>query len=103
MNRLRKGDNVKVISGKERGKEGKILGFSHDGNRVLVEALNIVKRHSRPTQAAPQGGIVEKEAGIHVSNVMLLTDEGRATRIGYRNNAEGQKVRYALRSGEDLD
>lgn len=103
MNRLRKGDNVKVISGKERGKEGKILGFSHDGNRVLVEGLNIVKRHSRPTQAAPQGGIVEKEAGIHVSNVMLLTDEGRATRIGYRNNAEGQKVRYALRSGEDLD
>ena len=103
MNRLRKGDNVKVISGKERGKEGKILGFSHDGNRVLVEGLNIVKRHSRPTQAAPQGGIVEKEAGIHVSNVMLLTDDGRATRIGYRNNAEGQKVRYALRSGEDLD
>jgi len=103
MNRLRKGDNVKVISGKERGKEGKILGFTHDGNRVLVEGLNIVKRHSRPTQAAPQGGIVEKEAGIHVSNVMLLTDEGRATRIGYRNNEEGQKVRFALRSGEDLD
>ena len=103
MNRLRKGDNVKVISGKERGKEGKILGFTHDGKRVLVEGLNIVKRHSRPTQAAPQGGIVEKEAGIHVSNVMLLTDEGRATRIGYRTNEEGQKVRFALRSGEDLD
>jgi large subunit ribosomal protein L24 len=103
MNRLRKGDNVKIISGKERGKEGKILGFTHDGNRVLVEGLNIVKRHSRPTQAAPQGGIVEKEAGIHVSNVMLLTEEGRATRIGYRSNEEGQKVRYSLRSGEDLD
>ena len=103
MNRLRKGDNVKIVSGKERGKEGKILGFTHDGNRVLVEGLNIVKRHSRPTQAAPQGGIVEKEAGIHVSNVMLLTDEGRTTRIGYRSNEEGQKVRYSLRSGEDLD
>ena len=103
MNRLRKGDNVKIISGKERGKEGKVLGFSHDGDRVLVEGLNIVKRHSRPTQAAPQGGIIEKEAGIHVSNVMVLTDEGRATRIGYRMNEEGQKVRFATRSGEDLD
>ncbi len=103
MNRLRKGDNVKVISGKERGNEGKILGFTHDGNRVLVEGLNIVKRHSRPTQAAPQGGIVEKEAGIHVSNVMLLTEEGRATRIGYRTNEEGQKVRFARLSDEDLD
>ena len=103
MNRLRKGDNVKVISGKERGKEGKILGFTHDGNRVLVEGLNIVKRHSRPTQTSPQGGIVEKEAGIHVSNVMLLTDEGRTTRIGFRKNDEGQKVRVARRTGEDLD
>ena len=103
MNRLRKGDSVKVISGKERGKEGKVLGFTHDGDRVLVEGLNIVKRHSRPTQASPQGGIVEKEAGIHASNVMLLSESGRTTRVGYRTNEEGQKVRYSLRSGEDLD
>ena len=103
MNRLRKGDSVKVISGKERGKEGKILGFTHDGDRVLVEGLNIVKRHSRPTQANPQGGIVEKEAGIHVSNVMPLTESGRATRVGYRVNEEGQKVRFSPRFDEDLD
>ena len=103
MNRLRKGDSVKVISGKERGKEGKVLGFTHDGNRVLVEGLNIVKRHSRPTQASPQGGIVEKEAGIHTSNVMLLSESGRPTRVGYRTNEEGQKVRYSRRFEEDLD
>ena len=103
MNRLRKGDSVKVISGKDRGKEGKVLGFTHEGDRVLVEGLNIVKRHSRPTQASPQGGIVEKEAGIHASNVMLLTEGGRSTRVGYRMNDEGQKVRYSRRFDEDLD
>ena len=103
MNRLRKGDSVKVISGKERGKEGKILGFSHDGGRVLVEGLNIVKRHSRPTGANPQGGIIEKEAGIHASNVMLLTESGRQTRVGYRVNEEGQKVRFSPKHDEDLD
>jgi len=103
MNRLRKGDSVKVISGKERGKEGKVLGFTHDGDRVLVEGLNIVKRHSRPTQASPQGGIVEKEAGIHASNVMLLSESGRTTRVGYRTNEEGQKVRYSRRFEENLD
>ncbi len=63
MNRIKKGDNVQVIAGKERGKQGKVLGFTHDGQRVLVETLNIVKRHTRPTQTIPQGGIVEKEAG----------------------------------------
>jgi len=103
MNLLRKGDSVKVISGKERGKEGKVLGFTHDGDRVLVEGLNIVKRHSRPTQASPQGGIVEKEAGIHASNVMLLSESGRTTRVGYRTNEEGQKVRYSRRFEENLD
>lgn len=103
MNRLRKGDSVKVLSGRERGKEGKILGFSHDGNRVLVEGLNIVKRHSRPTSGNPQGGIIEKEAGIHVSNVMPLTESGRATRVSYRTNEEGQKVRYSVRHDEELD
>ena len=103
MNLLRKGDSVKVISGKERGKEGKVLGFTHDGARVLVEGLNIVKRHSRPTQASPQGGIVEKEAGIHASNVMLLSESGRTTRVGYRTNEEGQKVRYSRRFEENLD
>ncbi|MDP6944756.1 MAG: 50S ribosomal protein L24 [Myxococcota bacterium] len=103
MNRLRKGDSVKIISGKDRGKEGKILGFTHGGDRVLVEGLNIVKRHSRPTQASPQGGIVEKEAGIHASNVMPLTEEGRSTRVGYRMNDEGEKVRYSKRFDEDLD
>ena len=73
MQRIKKGDIVRVTAGKARGKEGKVLGFSHKGERVLVEGLNIVKRHTRPTQTNPAGGIVEKEAGIHLSNVMPLT------------------------------
>ena len=76
MNRIKKGDTVRVIAGKEKGREGKILGFSNNGERVLVEGLNIVKRHTKPTTASPQGGIVEKEAGIHVSNVRPLTPSG---------------------------
>jgi large subunit ribosomal protein L24 len=103
MQRLRKGDNVRVIAGKEKGKEGKILGFTHNNDRVLVEGLNIIKRHTRPTTAQPQGGIVEKEAGIHVSNVQPLTPGGRTTRVQYRLNEEGRKIRYSARHDEALD
>jgi large subunit ribosomal protein L24 len=103
MNRIKKGDTVQVIAGKERGKQGKVLGFTHDGQRVLVESLNIVKRHTRPTQNNPQGGIVEKEAGIHISNVQPLTPSGRPTRVGYRMNEAGKKVRYSKRHDESLD
>ena len=102
MKRIKKGDNVRVIAGKEKGREGKILGFSNSGERVLVEGLNIVKRHSRPTSTNPQGGIVEKEAGIHVSNVMPLTPGGAATRVQYRVE-DGQKVRYSAKHDEALD
>ena len=102
MNRIKKGDNVRVIAGKEKGREGTILGFSHNGDRVLVEGLNIVKRHTRPTSTNPQGGIVEKEAGIHVSNVMPLTPSGEATRVQFRVE-DGQKVRYSTKHDETLD
>ena len=103
MNRLKKGDQVRVIAGKERGREGTILGFSHDGDRVLVEGLNIAKRHTKATQSNPQGGIVEKEAGIHVSNVMPLTDDGRPTRVQFKLTEDGRKVRYSKRFDEELD
>ena len=103
MNRLKKGDQVRVIAGKERGREGTILGFSHEGKRVLVEGLNIAKRHTKGTQSNPQGGIVEKEAGIHVSNVMPLTADGRPTRVQYKLTEDGQKVRYSKRFDEELD
>ncbi len=103
MQRIRKDDTVRVIKGKERGKEGKVLGFTHKGERVLVEGLNLVKRHTRPTQTSPQGGIIEKEAGIHLSNVMPLTPEGRPTRVTFVVNDEGQKVRYSKKHDEYLD
>ena len=83
MKRLQKGDLVRVVAGKEKGKEGKILGFTKGGQRVLVEKVNMVKRHQRPTQSNQLGGIVEKEAAVHVSNVMLLTPSGQPTRVQF--------------------
>lgn len=103
MQRIRKGDDVRVVAGKERGKQGKVLGFTHDRTRVLVQGLNLVKRHTKPTQTNPQGGIVEKEAGIHVSNVIPLTPGGQPTRVQFRTNDEGKKVRYSPKHGEYLD
>jgi large subunit ribosomal protein L24 len=103
MKRLKKGDTVKVIAGKEKGNEGKILGFSHKGARVLVEGLNIVKRHTRPTQTNPQGGIVQKEAGIHVSNVMPMTSSGRPTRVQVQVQEDGTKARYSAKHDEILE
>lgn len=103
MNRIKKGDIVRITAGKERGKEGKVLGFTHGGDRVLVENLNMVKRHTRPSQANMAGGIVEKEAGIHISNLMPLTPGGQPTRVQFRTNEEGQKVRYSAKYDEYLD
>ena len=103
MNRLKKGDSVRVIAGKEKGNEGTILGFTHGGERVLVEGLNMVKRHSKPTQKSPQGGIVEKEAGIHCSNVMPLTPSGLPTRVQYQKQDDGTKARYSAKHDEILD
>jgi|TARA_Y100000310_G_C20157639_1_gene567615 large subunit ribosomal protein L24 len=96
------GDSVKVIKGEYRGKSGKILKVFPGNNRVIVEGVNFVKRHSRPTQQNPQGGIVEKEASIHVSNVMYFVS-GKTTRVGYRVLDSGRKVRVAKNSGEDID
>ena len=102
MKRIKKGDMVRVIAGKERGKEGKVLGFTSGGDRVLIEKLMMVKRHQRPTQANQMGGIVEKEAGIHLSNVMLLTPSGRPTRVQFRER-DGVKVRYSAKYDEYID
>lgn len=103
MKRIKKGDQVRVIAGKEAKREGKVIGFTHGGDRVLVEGLNIVKRHTRPTTTNQVGGIVEKEAGIHISNVMLLTPSGKPTRVEFRVNDEGKKVRYSKKYDEYLD
>ena len=101
--RIRKGDEVIVTSGRDKGKKGNVLRVLSGQNRVLVQGVHMVKRHQRQTQTE-QGGIVEKEASIHVSNVALLDPEnGEATRIGFRSLEDGRKVRYAKRSGEVID
>ena len=101
--RIRKGDEVIVISGRDKGKKGSVLKVLTDQDRVLVSGVHMVKRHQRQTQTE-QGGIVEKEASIHVSNVALLDpDGGEATRVGFRTLEDGRKVRYAKRSGEVID
>jgi len=104
--RVKKGDTVQVISGKDRGAKGKILEAYPDTDRVLVEGINRVKKHTRVTRTqrgAQSGGIVTQEAPIHVSNVMLVDpDTGRPTRVGYRRDADGRGVRVSRRTGKDL-
>ena len=100
---VKKGDTVKVISGKDKGKTGVVLTALPKKDRVLVEGVNIVKKHTKPNQANPQGGIVSQEAAIHVSNVMLIDPKsGEPTRVGYKVE-DGKKVRVAKKSGEKLD
>ncbi|MDQ0485021.1 50S ribosomal protein L24 [Guptibacillus hwajinpoensis] len=100
---VKKGDKVKVISGKDKGKQGVILEAYPKKDRVIVEGVNLVKKHSKPSQANPQGGITEQEAAIHVSNVMALDPKsGEPTRVGYKVD-NGKKVRISKKSGEVLD
>jgi len=101
---VRKGDRVQVIAGKDKGKKGKILFALPDESRVVVEGIAMVKRHARPTRKVPQGGIQEREAPIHVSNVMLLCPIcGRPTRIGYRITESGKKIRVCRKCKGDID
>jgi large subunit ribosomal protein L24 len=100
---VKKGDKVMVISGKDKGKTGNILASFPKQNRVLVEGVNIVKKHAKPSQINPQGGIISQEAPIHVSNVMPIDPKsGKPTRVGYKEE-NGKKVRVAIKSGEVLD
>ena len=101
--RLRKGDDVVVISGRDKGKTGSILRVIRSEDRVIVNGINMVKRHTRPSQAQP-GGIVDKAAPIHISNVALADPKGgSATRVGYKFLEDGRKVRVAKQSGEVID
>lgn len=100
---VKKEDTVIVISGKDKGKKGRVLEAYPRENRVLVEGVNMVKKHQRPTQQNPQGGILNQEAPIHASNVMLLDPKsGTPTRVGYTVH-NGKKVRVAKKSGEIID
>jgi large subunit ribosomal protein L24 len=97
--KIKKGDTVKVIAGAYKGKEGKVLEMLPKKNRVLVEGVNIISKHSKPSNENPQGGIIKKEAPIHISNVMLIDNKGNATRVG-RRVEDGKIVRYSKKSGE---
>lgn len=102
--KVKKGDTVMVISGKNAGKKGKVLNVFPRDNKVLVEGVNMVKRHQRPTQAMPQGGIIDKEAPLHVSNVMVMCNKCDApVRVGRKEADSGDKVRYCKKCGNILD
>ena len=101
--RIRKDDEVLVLSGREKGKRGKVLRVYADRDRALVQGVNMIKRHTRPSAGQP-GGIVEKEAPLHVSNLAHVDPGGGGpTRIGFRRLEDGRKVRFAKKSGEVID
>ena len=103
MAKIRKGDTVQVIAGKDKGQTGKVL--SVDADRILVEGVNRVTKHTKETtgdRGAKVGGILHVERAIHISNVMVVGDDGKATRIGSRKNDEGKNVRISRRTGKDI-
>lgn len=103
--KVKKGDEVLVIAGKDASKRGKVLRVDRKRGRVVVEGLNMVKKHTRPNpRAGVQGGIVEREAPIHISNVMVISpDSGKPTRVGIKVLEDGRRVRYAKVDGAILD
>ena len=101
--KIKKGDNVMVMTGKDKGKTGEVLSVLPAKERLLVRGVNIVKRHTKPSQTAP-GGIIERENAIHISNVALVdTTSNKATKIGFRILEDGRKVRFSKSSSEILD
>ena len=101
--RIKKGDNVMVITGKDKGKTGEVLNVLPAQQKVVVRGVNIIKRHTKPSQTAP-GGIVERENAIHLSNVSLIDPtSNKATKIGFRTLEDGRKVRFSKSSNEILD
>ena len=99
--KIKRDDKVLVIAGEHKGLEGKVVRVIRDQNKAIVEGINLIKKHSKPTAQNPQGGIIEKEAPIHISNLSLITADGEATRVGFRMEDEN-KVRFAKKNNEVL-
>jgi large subunit ribosomal protein L24 len=100
---IKKGDNVIVVTGNSKGQKGKVLEVNRDSDRAIVEGVNMVKKSTKPNAANPQGGIIEKEAPVHISNLMVVDPKtGKPTRVGRRLDAEGKLVRYSKKSGEEI-
>jgi large subunit ribosomal protein L24 len=100
--KIRKGDRVVVLTGKDKGRQGSVLKVLPKESRVVVEGLNMVQRHTRPSQGDPQGGIKNKEAPLHVSNVAVVDSKGKPTRVGFRIDGD-KKVRVAKSTGEVIN
>ena len=100
MLKIKKDDMVKVIAGKDKGKEGKVLSVDTDKKKIVVEGCNVITKHSKPNVANPQGGIIKKEAAMDISNVMLVVD-GQPTKVGFKVG-DGKKVRVAKKTGKVL-
>ncbi|MFQ5880139.1 MAG: 50S ribosomal protein L24 [Dehalococcoidia bacterium] len=104
MQRIKRNDTVAVIAGKERGRQGEVRQVLPHGNRVIVQGVNIVKRHQRPRSLQQRGGIIEREASIPVSNVMVVCKVcNRPVRVGYRRRDDGAKVRFCKKCDQDID
>jgi large subunit ribosomal protein L24 len=100
---IKKGDSVMVITGESKGQKGRVLEVDRDKDRALVESVNMVSKHTKPNAKAPQGGIIKKEAPIHISNLMLIDPTtGKPTRIGKKLNEKDKLVRYSKKSGEEI-
>ncbi|WP_116051049.1 50S ribosomal protein L24 [Amycolatopsis palatopharyngis] len=103
--KVKKGDTVVIIAGKDKGAKGKVIQAYPERDRVLVEGVNRIKKHTRISQTqrgAQSGGIVTQEASIHVSNVQVVDSDGKPTRVGYRIGEDGKKVRVSRRNGKDI-
>ena len=100
--KIKKGDRVQVLTGKDKGRQGNVLKVLPKEDRVVVEGLNMVQRHTRPTQSDPQGGIKSKEAALHISNVAIVDSKGKPTRVGFRVEGD-KKVRVAKTTGEVIN
>ena len=100
--KIRKGDRVRVLTGKFRGKEGEVMSVSPKDTKVIIDGINVAKRHQKPTRAMQQGGIIDKAMPIDASNVALIDSDGKPTRAGFRIDADGTKSRIARRSGGAL-
>jgi large subunit ribosomal protein L24 len=104
MQRIRSGDEVVVIAGKHKGRRGKVLRVVPESDRVVVQGVNVVTKHVKPGKENPQGGIVKREAPVHLSNVMLADPQsGDPTRVRFKVLDDGRKVRVAVKSGEQID
>ncbi len=100
--KVKKGDRVRILQGKDRGKEGEVTRVIAETGKVIVDGLNVVKKHQRATRATMQGGIIDKEMPIPVSNVAVLAADGKPTKVGFRFDDKGNKVRIARRTREDI-